>query len=109
MFQVTEMTAQRRAIMHVYGGAKVEMERSLASIAAEEWIPLAAAMLGTAEKPPMWASVGFRPVAGTTIDFRVLPPSLSEGKNCLCSRAGNSRIPLVSRTLLCLNGLLELM
>ena len=44
---------------------------------------MAAAMLGTAEKPPMWASVGLRPVAGTTIDFRVLPPSLSEREKLL--------------------------
>ena len=85
------------------------MERSLASIAAEGWIPMAAAMLGTAEKPPMWASVGLRPVAGTTIDFRVLPPSLSEREKCLCSRAGNSGMPLGSRALPCPNGLLELM
>ena len=80
MFQATEITEgrQRPAIMHAYGGAKAGMERSLASIAAEGWIPMAAAMLGAAGKPPMWASVGLRPVAGTTIDFRVLPPSLSE-------------------------------
>ena len=41
MFQATEITAgrQRQAIMHAYGGAKVGMERSLASIAAEGWIP----------------------------------------------------------------------
>ena len=80
MFQATEITEgrQRPTIMHAYGGAKVGMERSLASIAAEGWIPMAAAMLGTAEKPPMWISVGLRPVAGTTIDFRALPPSLSE-------------------------------
>ena len=39
---------------------------------------MAAAMLGTANRPPMWASAGLRPVAGTTIDFRVLPPALSE-------------------------------
>ena len=83
------------------------MERSLASIAAEGWIPMAAAMLGTAEKPPMWASVGLRPVAGTTIDFRV--PVFLKGKNCLCSRAGNSGMPLGSRALPCPNGLLELM
>ena len=69
--------------MHAYGGAKAGMERSLASIAAEGWIPMAAAMLGTAGKPPMWASVGLRPVAGTTIDFRVLPPSLSEREKLL--------------------------
>ena len=54
------------------------MERSLASIAPEGWIPMAAAMLGTVDKPPMWASFGLRPVVGTTIDFRVLPPMLSE-------------------------------
>ena len=52
--------------MHAYGGAKVGMERSLASIAAEGWIPM-----------------GLRPVAGTTIDFRVLPPSLSEREKLL--------------------------
>ena len=59
------------------------MARSLASIAAEGWIPMAAAMLGTAGKPPMWASVGLRPVAGTTIDFKVSPPSLSEREKLL--------------------------
>ena len=69
--------------MHAYGGAKVGMERSLASIAAEGWIPMAAAMLGTVDKPPMWASVRLRPVAGTTIDFRVLPPILSEREKLL--------------------------
>ena len=85
MFQATEITEgrQRPAIMHAYGGAKAGMERSLASIAAEGWIPMAAAMLGTAGKPPMWASVGLRPVAGTTIDFRLLPPSLSEREKLL--------------------------
>ena len=31
----------------------------------------------------MWASVGLRPVAGTTIDFRVLPPTLSEREKLL--------------------------
>ena len=44
---------------------------------------MAAAMLGTAAKPPMWASIGLRPVAGTTIDFRVLPPFLSEREKLL--------------------------
>ena len=112
MFQATEIMEgrQRPAIMHAYGGAKAGMARSLASIAAEGWIPMAAAMLGTAGKPPMWASVGFRPVAGTTIDFKVLPPSLSEReKNYLCSRAGSSGMPLGSRALPCPNGWLELM
>ena len=69
--------------MHAYGGAKVGMERSLASIAPEGWLPMAAAMLGTVDKPPMWASVGLRRVVGTTIDFRVLPPILSEREKLL--------------------------
>ena len=48
MFQATGITVghQRPAFMHAYGGAKVGMERSLASIATEGWIPMAAAMLG---------------------------------------------------------------
>ena len=67
-----------QATGHAYGGAKVGMDRALATIATEGWIPMPAAMLGTANRPPMWASAGLRPVAGTTIDFRVLPPALSE-------------------------------
>ena len=85
MFQATEVTngSQRPAIMHAYGGAKAGMERSLALIAPEGWLPMAAAMLGTVDKPPMWASVGLRPVVGTTIDFKVLPPILSEREKLL--------------------------
>ena len=80
MFQAKEVAGghQRPAIIHAYGGSKASMERSLASIAPEGWIPMGAAMLGTVDKPPMWASVGLRPVVGTTIDLRVLPPILSE-------------------------------
>ena len=85
MFQATGVTNgyQRPAIMHAYGGAKTGMERSLASIAPEGWLPMAAAMLGTVDKPPMWASVGLRPVVGTTIDFKVLPPILFEREKLL--------------------------
>ena len=114
MFQAKEVAGghQRPAIIHAYGGAKASMERSLASIAPEGWIPMAAAMLGTVDKPPMWASFGLRPVVGT-----ILVPSTSGcyfpyfriGRNCSCSRVGNIGMPPVSRTLLCPNGLLELM
>ena len=85
MFQAKEVAGghQRPAIIHAYGGAKASMERSLVSIAPEGWIPMAAAMLGTVDKPPMWASFGLRPVVGTTIDFRVLPPILSEREKLL--------------------------
>ena len=36
---------------------KLDMEKALASIAREGWLPMAAAMLGTVDKPPMWANV----------------------------------------------------
>ena len=41
------------------------------------------AMLGTVGKPPMWASVGLRPVVGTTIDLKVQPAPLSEREKLL--------------------------
>ena len=80
MFQATgiEPGFQRPVIMHAYGGAKVGMENALKSIASEGWLPMAAAMLGTAGKPPMWATLGLRPVVGTTIDLKVAPTPLTE-------------------------------
>ena len=44
MFQATEVAPgfQRPAIMHAYGGAKTGMEKALASIAPEGWLPMAA-------------------------------------------------------------------
>ena len=69
---------QRPVIIHAYGGAKANMENALAAIAVEGWLPMAAAMLGTEDKPPMWATVGLRPVVGTTVDLKVQPAPLSE-------------------------------
>ena len=48
MFQATEVVPgfQRPVIMHAYGGAKAGMDKALASIAPEGWLPMAAAMLG---------------------------------------------------------------
>ena len=85
MFQATEIVPgfQRPVIMHAYGGAKAGMEKALASIASEGWLPMAAAMLGTEGKPPMWANVGLRPVVGTTIDLKVRPTPLSERERLL--------------------------
>ena len=85
MFQAVEVVPglQRPAIMHAYGGAKVGMEKALASIAREGWLPMAAAMLGTVDKPPMWACLGLRPVVGTTIDLKVRPAPISEREKLL--------------------------
>ena len=70
MFQATGLCShkQRPPIMHAYGGAKSGMAQALQSIASEGWIPLAAAMVGTSDKPPLWADLGLRPVVGTTLD-----------------------------------------
>ena len=69
--------------MHAYGGAKAGMDKALTSIAPEGWLPMAAAMLGTEGKPPMWANVGLRPVVGTTIDLKVRPTPLSDKERLL--------------------------
>ena len=70
MFQGTGLghNRQRPPIMHAYGGAKIGMAQALQSIASEGWIPLAAAMVGTVGKQPLWADLGLRPVVGTTVD-----------------------------------------
>ena len=67
---------QRPPIMHVYGGAKIGMAQALQSIASEGWVPLAAAMVGTVGKKPMWAGLGLRPVVGTTVDIKISPHPL---------------------------------
>ena len=69
---------QRPPIIHAYGGAKRGMASALATIAVEGWIPLAAAMVGTHDKPPMWARTGLQPVIGTTIDLKVAPAPVSD-------------------------------
>ena len=78
MFQATGIChgKQRPPIMHAYGGAKVGMAQALQSIASEGWIPLAAAMVGTVGKKPMWADLGLRPVVGTTVDIKIWPHPL---------------------------------
>ena len=44
--------------------------------ASEGWVPLAAAMVGTVGKKPMWAGLGLRPVVGTTVDIKISPRPL---------------------------------
>ena len=78
MFQATGLGShrQRPPIMHAYGGAKSGMAQALQSIASEGWIPLAAAMVGTIGKQPLWADLGLRPVVGTTLDIKLGPRPL---------------------------------
>ena len=95
MFQSTGISQgkQRPPIMHAYGGAKTGMAQALQSIANEGWVPLAAAMVGTKGKPPMWADLGLRPVIGTTVDIKVAPVPLDDRElDLCCSPAGPSGI-----------------
>ena len=67
----------RPVILHGYGGAKKEMPASLAALAKFGWIPMAAAMVGSASSPPLWTGQDWRPILGTSVDTRILPPHLS--------------------------------
>ena len=53
------------------------MAQALRSIAGEGWVPLAAAMVGTIGKKPMWADLRLRPVVGTTVDIKISPQPLA--------------------------------
>ena len=61
MFQSTgiQPKRQRPAILHAYGGAKIDMEKSLMKIAPEGWAPLVAAMVGTTMVFPWLAACGW--------------------------------------------------
>ena len=73
----------RPVILHGYGGAKKEMPTSLAALAKSGWVPMAAAMVGFASSPPLWTGQDWRPILGTSVDTRILPPHLSNKENLL--------------------------
>ena len=73
----------RPVILHGYGGAKKEMPTSLAALAKFGWIPMATAMVGSASSPPSWTGDDWRPILGTSVDTRILPPPLSDKESLL--------------------------
>ena len=73
----------RPVILHGYGGAKKEMPNSLAALAKFGWLPMAAAMVGSASSPPPWTGQDWRPILGTSVDTRILPPHLSNKESLL--------------------------
>ena len=70
----------RPVILHGYGGAQKEMPTSLAALAQFGWIPMAAAMVGSASSSPLWTGQDWRPILGTSVDTRILPPFVRERK-----------------------------
>ena len=74
MFQATHVVEgfQRPCVLHGYGGAKSSMPTSLPALAGSGWTILAAALLGTAAKPPLWTPDGFRPVTIRTLRYNMV-------------------------------------
>ena len=44
---------------------------------------MATAMVGSASSPPLWAGNDWRPILGTSVDTRILPPPLSDKESLL--------------------------
>ena len=85
MFQATHIVDgfQRPCVLHGYGGAKSSMPTSLPELATKGWTMIAAALLGTDGKPPLWTQEGCRPVIGTTIECRLTPCPVSHKEESL--------------------------
>jgi len=68
MFQSQYVTTgkTRPVILRGYGNAKRVMKEGLTSIATQGWQPLASAMVGTGNDPPIWACNDWRPILGTS-------------------------------------------
>ena len=94
MFQAQRIVEGKRrpVILHGYGGAKKEMPNSLAALAKFGWLPMAVALVGTASSPPLWTGQDWRPILGTSLGTRILPPCLSS-KECLLLLSQWVRIP----------------
>ena len=59
---------------------------------------MAAAMVGSASSPPLWTGQDWRPILGTSMDTRILPPSLSEKRKCTPAQSVDSPAPLMTCT-----------
>ena len=69
--------------MACFKHSELSMPTSLAALAKFGWVPMAAAMVGSASSPPLWTGHDWRPILGTSVDTRILPPYLSEKESLL--------------------------
>ena len=68
----------RPAILHGFGtSAKQRLPTRLAELAQFGWLPLAAALFGTADWQPQWLHHNFLPVIGLRIHAKIPPSPLS--------------------------------
>ena len=59
------------------------MESALQTLRLQGWIPMASALVGTAKRPPMWATNDLRVTAGTSIDLAIRPNPLTQKEDLL--------------------------
>ena len=75
------MDYMRPAIVHGYGGAKVDLPDSLPALAKFGWATLGASLLGTCSCFPQWCKKdsgdSVRLAPGCDVSFRVAPAPLS--------------------------------
>jgi hypothetical protein len=79
MYQAMEIEPDfmRPVILHGFGtSAKQRLPSRLAELSKHGWMPLAAALFGTAEWKPQWMHHNFPPVIGLRIHAKLLPPPL---------------------------------
>ena len=83
MFQATHILTDymRPAIVHGYGGAKVDLPDSLPALAKFGWATLGASLVGTCKYFPQWCKKdsgdSVRLAPGCDVSFRVAPAPLS--------------------------------
>ena len=83
IFQATHILPgyMRPAVVHGYGGAKVDLPASLPSLSAFGWTPLTASLVGTLGLLPQWckndSSDSVRLAPGCDVSFRASPCPLS--------------------------------
>ena len=81
MYQAMEIEPgyMRPVILHGFGtSAKQRLPGRLTELAQRGWLPLAAALFGTAEWKPQWLHHNFLPVIGLRVHARIAPPPITK-------------------------------
>ena len=82
-FQATHILSDymRPAVVHGYGGAKVDLPVSLPALAKFGWTTLGASLIGTCSCLPQWCRIdsgdSVRPAPGCDVSFKVAPAPLT--------------------------------
>ena len=82
-FQATHILSDymRPAVVHGYGGAKVDLPVSLPALAKFGWTTLGASLIGTCSCLPQWcrsdSGDSVRPASGCDVSFKVAPAPLT--------------------------------